>query len=201
VSPRTSERARRRLGDGEFDEEPAQALLVPRALTDEILTMVDEEADLAIRSVERGDRQVGFAQDGPGDGQRVDRIALAWLTSGAAGPRPLAWARLGRPPRRPARARRRAAGSGGGSPRGPTCARAIGRPSGGARGGPRRLPRSSSRPAADQLHRSRRWCAPLVQIRAQDHHVRVSSSSEVTIEGRSADTPEWGRSHAPDLFR
>ncbi len=37
---------------------------------------------------------------------------------------------------------------------------------------------------------------PLVQIRAQDDHVCVSSSSEVT-PGRSADTPESGRSHAP----
>src|SRR4051794_38937077 len=38
--------------------------------------MVDQQTQLPLRSVESGDRQLGFAQGGASDDERVDRIAL-----------------------------------------------------------------------------------------------------------------------------
>ena len=87
TTARPSERGRR-LVDGQLDEEPAQALLVAGPLADEILAVVDEQADLAVGAVERGHRQVGLAQDGAGDGEGVDRVALARARGRSGGRRP-----------------------------------------------------------------------------------------------------------------
>ena len=65
-------------------EVPAQAVLGPCPLGDEILAVVDEETDLALDPVERRDREV-LAHGCPGDGEGIDRVALAGLTRGTAG--------------------------------------------------------------------------------------------------------------------
>src|SRR6266550_1743770 len=62
-------------------EVPAEAVLSPGPLGDQILAMIDKEADLAIGSVEGGDRQI-LTEGRPGDGQGVDRIGLAGLPAG-----------------------------------------------------------------------------------------------------------------------
>jgi len=163
---------------------------------DEVLAMVDQEAHHAVGTVERGDRQAGLAQDGAGDREGIDRIALAGLPPGAAG----AGHELGRDPHdrltgphelgiEPAR--QVAAVLEAPGPLGP-----LGRPAtelevARVRRGDRLLGQLATR-CIDHDD----GVTPLVQIRAQDDYVSVSSSSEVTT-GRSADTPESGRSHAP----
>ncbi|HET9457264.1 MAG TPA: hypothetical protein VFO78_07980 [Candidatus Limnocylindrales bacterium] len=82
---RSIEAAARRLAARvELVEVPAQAVLGPGPLGDEVLAVIDEEADLVIGSVEGRDRQV-LAEGGPGDGEGVDRVALAGLAARAAG--------------------------------------------------------------------------------------------------------------------
>ena len=74
-------RLRKRSGswllNAEPDQEPAQARLVSRALCDQILAMVHEEAQLPLDALELRRRQVGFPERGPGHRQGIDRIALA----------------------------------------------------------------------------------------------------------------------------
>ena len=48
---------------------------------DEVLALVDEQAQLALRPVEGGNRQIGLAERGPRDGKGIDRVALARLPS------------------------------------------------------------------------------------------------------------------------
>ena len=72
----------------QFIEVPAQAVLEPRPLGHEVLAVVDEEADLALGTVEQRDRQVGFTERRPGDRQGVDGIALAGFATTSAGHRP-----------------------------------------------------------------------------------------------------------------
>ena len=60
----------------ELVQVPAQALLDARALLDEVLAMVEQEPDLALRTGEAGRRQGGLAQVGTGDRERVDRSDL-----------------------------------------------------------------------------------------------------------------------------
>jgi SAM-dependent methyltransferase/antitoxin (DNA-binding transcriptional repressor) of toxin-antitoxin stability system len=64
---------------------PAQAVLGSGALADEVLAVVDQQAQLALGTVEHGDRQIRLAQRGPRHGGGVDRIALARLACRAAG--------------------------------------------------------------------------------------------------------------------
>jgi hypothetical protein len=68
----------------ELVEVPSEAVFGARPLGDEILAMVDEEPNVAIGSIERRDRQV-LPEGRPGDGQGIDRIALAGLPAGTAG--------------------------------------------------------------------------------------------------------------------
>lgn len=70
----------------ELVEVPAQAGLGPGALGDEVVAVVDEETQLALGTIQAGDRQVRLTQGCPGDRERVDGVALAWLAPGAAGP-------------------------------------------------------------------------------------------------------------------
>ena len=65
----------------ELVEVPAQAVLRPRALGDEILAVVDQEPQLALLALEGGDREVRVRERRPGDRERVDRIALALLAA------------------------------------------------------------------------------------------------------------------------
>ena len=71
------ERACRRFGDGQLDEEPAKALLVTGPIDDEVLTMIDQETQLTLGPIQPGAREVWLADGRPGDRQGVDRIALA----------------------------------------------------------------------------------------------------------------------------
>ena len=175
---------------------PAQALDVPRPLGDEILAMVDEQAELALGAVERRDRQVGLAEDRLGDGIRIDRVALAGLAHRAAD----TGHELGRHPddrfARPEEVDFQAAGEVAAVLERPAALRETGRPAAELEMPVRIRPdRLLAEPAAGLAHRHDRVPA-LVQIRSQDDHVRVSSSLEVT-EDRSVDTAELGRSHAP----
>jgi hypothetical protein len=70
-------------------EEPAQAVLDPRALRDQVLAMVEQQLDLACRARELSRRQGldAFLQCGARDRQRVDRVRLAALPRRAAAPR------------------------------------------------------------------------------------------------------------------
>ena len=131
----------------ELVEVPAQAVLGTGPLGDEVLAMVDQQADLAVGAVEGGDRQV-LAERRPGDREGVDRIALAGLARSSGGRRPSAWAGRGRP-LSPATSRsaRQAPGEVAAVLERPACGRRTGRPSGRARGGRRASRRPSSRPA------------------------------------------------------
>ena len=74
---------------GELVEVPAQAVL-DRGVRwlDQIVAVIHEQAQLAFGTVQSGDGQVGLAQGRPGDGEGVDRIALAGLAARTAAPRP-----------------------------------------------------------------------------------------------------------------
>ena len=79
---RPVERARRhRQRRLEVVEMPAQPLLDARALLNEILAVVDEEADLPLAAVQARGRQRGLTQCCPRDREGVDRIRLAVRTS------------------------------------------------------------------------------------------------------------------------
>ncbi len=139
----------------------------------------------------------GSREGGPGDGEGVDRVALAGLADRAAG----AGHELGRhPDDRLAGAHEiglQAAGEVAAVLERPAPLRRTGRPSAAARGGPSGVaPHRLLGELATGLAHGHDRVRALVQIRAEDDHVRVSSSHEVT-EDRSADTAEWGRSHAP----
>jgi hypothetical protein len=53
------------------------------SLGDQVVAMVDQQAHLARRAVELGDRQIGLAPCRAGDGERVDRVRLAACSSAA----------------------------------------------------------------------------------------------------------------------
>lgn len=71
-------------------------------------------------------------------------------------------------------------------------------PTAAARGAVRRRPdRPPREPPSLRVH-GHRGVPPLVQVRADRHHARVSPPfTRGTAEDRSADTPESGRGHAP----
>ena len=148
--------------------------------------------------VERGDRQVGLAQRGPGDREGVDRVALAGLADRAAG----AGHELGRDAhdglagRAADRASRRRDEVAAVLER-PAALAATADPAAELEVAVGRRPDRLARRACGRSRRPRPRVAALVQIRAEDDHVPVSSSYEVTTEDRSADTAEWGRCHAP----
>jgi hypothetical protein len=74
---------------------PAQPLLGPPALVDQVVAMVDEQLQLAQRRFTRPwTIQLRFPQGGSGDGKRVDRVGLAARTPGT----PLGRHQLGRHP-------------------------------------------------------------------------------------------------------
>jgi hypothetical protein len=56
---------------------PAQPVLDPGALGDQVLTVIYEQLELPGRLIQLGGGQVGFAQRGPRHRQRIDRIGLA----------------------------------------------------------------------------------------------------------------------------
>ena len=71
----------------ELDEEPAQTLLMAGPLADEVLAMVDQQADSSRSGPSRvATGRSGSRSDGPGDGEGVDRVALARLPARPAGP-------------------------------------------------------------------------------------------------------------------
>jgi hypothetical protein len=72
-----TERAGRWLGNGQLDDEPAQTLFVAGPFADEVVAIIDQQAQLSLWTIERCHRQVRFAQDGAGHGERIDRVALA----------------------------------------------------------------------------------------------------------------------------
>jgi hypothetical protein len=72
--------ARWRFFDPELVEMPAQTALDLRSRIDQVLAMVDQQADLPLGSGQASHRQVRLAQGCAGDRESVYRIALAWLT-------------------------------------------------------------------------------------------------------------------------
>jgi hypothetical protein len=58
---------------------PADPALQTGSLGDQIVTMVDQQAHLARRSVELGDGQIGLAPCSAGDRERIDGVGLAAL--------------------------------------------------------------------------------------------------------------------------
>src|SRR5439155_27116500 len=81
---RPIEGAEGRLGDAELDEEPPEAFLVAGPIDEEILAMVNQEAQLTLQAVEPSGREVGLTEGRPGDREGVDRIALARFAVRAA---------------------------------------------------------------------------------------------------------------------
>ena len=63
----------------ELVEVPAQAVLGPGALGDQVVAMVDQQAHLALGAVEGAPPAGRLAQGRPGDREGVDRVALAGL--------------------------------------------------------------------------------------------------------------------------
>ena len=73
--PRAVEPARARLPGGvELVQVPAKSTDDAGSLGDEVLAVVDQEPHLSLGSVQLRDREIGFAQGGAGDGERVDRV-------------------------------------------------------------------------------------------------------------------------------
>src|SRR6185503_321847 len=58
----------------------AQPLLDPRPLDDQILTMIEQQPDLARATLQHRHRQLALAQRRPRHGKRVDRVRFAALT-------------------------------------------------------------------------------------------------------------------------
>ena len=56
---------------------PAEPVDVPGPVLDQVFSVVDEQTELPGGAVELGDGQVGLAQRGTGDGERVDGVGLA----------------------------------------------------------------------------------------------------------------------------
>jgi hypothetical protein len=76
----------RRRGRGsawhELVQMPAQPVLHPRTFGYQILTMGDQQAHLAFRAFQSGNRQVRLAQCRAGDCQRIDRIRFTHAPPG-----------------------------------------------------------------------------------------------------------------------
>ena len=64
---------------------PAQPVLVLGAGGHEVVTMVDQQTNVPLGSVQGRHRQVRFTECRPGHGEGIDRVALAWLACGAPG--------------------------------------------------------------------------------------------------------------------
>ena len=74
---------------------PAKPGLDPCAFSYKVLSVIDQQLEMALASIEASVRQARLAQRGSGDRHGVDGIGLAWLTSGTAG----AGHQLGRHPK------------------------------------------------------------------------------------------------------
>ena len=61
----------------ELVQVPAKTADHAGSLAHQVFAVVDEQPHLALGPVQLGDRQIGLAQRGTGDGERVDRVALA----------------------------------------------------------------------------------------------------------------------------
>ena len=66
-------------------EVPAQPIDDPGPLSDQVVAVVNQQAELAGGPVQLGGGQLGFPQRRPGHGKRVDRIRLAVGPGGSAG--------------------------------------------------------------------------------------------------------------------
>ena len=180
---------------------PAQAVLVLRALTDDVLAMVKQQPDLHRALVEVGDRQVlgTLAQAGARDHQRVDRVRLAAGTLARDGSGPSASAALAPParPRRPgsARSARRHAGS----PRSPRFApRRLAEPRQAARQSPALAPRPSAHLRAGRFPQTpRRRCGSVCGCPLQLRSCLGPFGWLLPPDGPPADMPHLGRCHAP----
>lgn len=64
---------------------PAHTGLNARAFADEILAMVDQQPQLAVRAVQRRGREIGLSPRRPGNSHRVDRVGLPSLPGAATG--------------------------------------------------------------------------------------------------------------------
>src|SRR5262245_16446313 len=62
---------------------PADSALDAGSLANEIIAVIDQEPQVALRTGKAGSREVRLAPRGSGDCQRVDRVRLARLTGGA----------------------------------------------------------------------------------------------------------------------
>jgi hypothetical protein len=81
------ERARSRfLAGHQLVEMPAQPVLVLGAGGHEVVTMVDQQANVPLGPVQGRHRQVRFAERRAGHGEGIDRIALARFTARASSP-------------------------------------------------------------------------------------------------------------------
>jgi hypothetical protein len=181
---------------------PAKPALHGGADADQVLPVVDQLLDLPAGVGVLGPRQIRLAQGGPGDGQGVDRIGLA--------------AGAGAGARQRHQLRRHPDHDGRGIQQGPLQpARHVPTVLHGEldpiRGeGPPGPAQQLPMPGVSRAHRDRPLQLPtrLVHgyraVRAlvdvdpdHDHHEKVSSLSRGGRLGRPADTPQWGRCHAP----
>ena len=181
---------------------PAQAALLIGAISDQVVVMVEQQANLQRPLIQVRPRQPldAFAQRRPSDRGRIDadRTCRARARSGARPPSasapPAPCARRARPVRTPT-AQTRA-----GSPGSPTRAH---QPS--ARAHPQRplgpRTRRRHRQRAAQLTRRRvdrgKRVAALVGVRTNHDHPHRPLVDETRRSGPPADTPQSGRCHAP----
>ena len=186
----------------EFVQVPAQPVLRLGAHLHQVLPVVDQQLQLPGGMGVLRPRQIRLAQRRPGDGQCVDRIGLAPGPRARPGPgHQLRRHPHHRPPRRPAAPAPGGWRRAGSPPRQTPLSSANSR----------RAQRSSCRCPAS-VARTVNGCAQLPahlidRDRAvgllvdvdpnHDHHEGVSSLPEKGRLGRPADTPQWGRSHAP----
>ena len=174
---------------------PAQPVLDPGPLADQVLAVIDEQPQLPAR----GRGQVGLADRGARDRQRVDRARLAPAAGRAAAPPPSASAAPAPPARRGRSESAPADTTPGGNPRARSRARrrAPGPTRAAARGPPRCPAPSARRPARPCAGRSPPRCESACVVHPDPIMCTVPSLDNRLTDGPSEDKSQSGRCHAP----
>ena len=186
----------------ELMEVPAQPVDHPGPLTDQVFAPIHQQLQLPRHLIMGRDRQIRLPQYRPGHRQRIDRVGLPRVRADWPGPAPSASAAPAPPLPHRSASPAPTAPTNAGNPQSPTPDHR--RTTYGPTATPSHDPSLSrsdgqlAQAAADHIDRDER-VRPLVHIGTNNNHggcLLVSTSLTGRL-GRSADNPQWGRSHAP----